>query len=467
MVFSSVTFLFYFLPIFFVAYFAVRGVQARNMVLLLFSLVFYTWGETQYSFIMLGSIGANYLIALVIDRQIGYGRAMAVAAGVTLNLLLLAVFKYSDFVVSNLSPLLSTFGVSISNPGIRLPLGISFFTFHSISYLVDVATRRVKANNRIDEVALYISMFPQLVAGPIVRYSTVASQIRSRRTTVGRISAGLRIFVIGLSWKVLIADQVAPIAAAVFDGTTTPSLLDAWVGLVAYAIQIYFDFGGYSNMAIGLGVALGFPFPRNFRVPYAAQSITEFWRRWHMSLSSWFRDYLYIPLGGSRRGPYRTYFNLGLVFLLCGLWHGASWTFVIWGLHHGTFLILERAGLQIVLDKSWRIVRHAYTLLIVLSGWVWFRSHDVDGSLELFGALFGVSGIGQMSVETHMAMTPLSLIALTIGAFLSLTGTTGFAFKRKRTADSLLDSVLVTSLLVLSAVSIGAGTYSPFLYFRF
>ena len=257
------------------------------------------------------------------------------------------MFKYANFVTGNLAALLSPFGLALTRTNIALPLGISFFTFHCLSYIIDIYRRRFRANRDPIDVALYISLFPQLVAGPIVRYKTVARQLDARRFTLARISVGARIFIVGLAQKVLVADVVAPLVQVAFDQAHHRSMLEAWIGLVAYTIQIYFDFAGYSNMAIGLGIVLGFTFPRNFRMPYTSLSITEFWRRWHMSLSSWLRDYLYIPLGGSRGGNAQTYRNLVMVFLLCGLWHGANWTFVLWGAWHGAFLVIERLGLQV------------------------------------------------------------------------------------------------------------------------
>lgn len=341
MLFPSVTFLFYFLPLFFVLYCAAPGITAKNIVLLVASLLFYAWGEPRFVLLLAGQIVLNYCFALAIGSADGSRRWIAVAIGVAANLALLGLFKYADFAVGTLNVL--TGGDTFALPGLALPLGISFFTFHAISYLVDVYRGGVAANRNLLSVAVYIAMFPQLVAGPIIRYHTIARRLSERRTTLGRAAAGFRIFVIGLAQKVLIADEVARIAETVFDKVAQPSMGEAWLGLGAYTIQIYFDFAGYSNMAIGLALALGFAFPRNFNLPYAARSVTEFWRRWHISLSRWLRDYLYVPLGGNRGSRAATYRNLCLVFVACGLWHGANWTFVIWGIHHGAFLH-RRAG---------------------------------------------------------------------------------------------------------------------------
>ena len=342
MVFSSVTFLFFFLPMFLMVYFATPGIRGKNGVALAGSLLFYAWGEPLAILALLASIAMNTAAALLIDAREGRARAVALTIAVTINLTLLAVFKYAGFFASILDAAAQPFGLTVPMPKISLPLGISFFTFHGLSYVIDVYRRRFAANRDPAEVALYISLFPQLVAGPIVRYKTVARQLRARRHTERLLVAGTRLFIIGLAQKVLIADPVARVAHVVFDQTPAPGMTEAWLGLLSYTVQIYFDFAGYSNMAVGLGFLLGFSLPRNFRLPYTALSISEFWRRWHMSLSSWLRDYLYIPLGGNRGGGWRTWRNLITVFLLCGLWHGASWNFVLWGAWHGGFLVLER-----------------------------------------------------------------------------------------------------------------------------
>ena len=319
MVFSSITFLFYFLPIFLAFYFLTPTIKGKNVVTLLFSLLFYAWGEPRFILVLLFSIVFNFFAALIIDEREGAARRVALAVAVAGNLLVLAVFKYANFVTGNLAALLSPFGLALAKTNIALPLGISFFTFHCLSYIIDIYRRRFRANRDPIDIALYISLFPQLVAGPIVRYKTVARQLDARRFTLARVSVGARIFIIGLAQKVLVADVVAPLVQVAFDQVPNRSLVEAWIGLIAYTVQIYFDFAGYSNMAIGLGIVLGFTFPRNFRMPYTSLSITEFWRRWHISLSSWLRDYLYIPLGGNRGGNAQTYRNLVMVFLLCGL----------------------------------------------------------------------------------------------------------------------------------------------------
>ena len=470
MLFPSITFLFYFLPLFFILYLMAPGNTAKNVVLLLASLIFYAWGEPRFVVFLAAQIVLNYGLALAIGATEGNRRTLVATAGVTVNLALLGLFKYADFAVGTLNAALGD--AAFASPGLALPLGISFFTFHAISYLIDVYRRGVQANRSLLSVAVYIAMFPQLVAGPIIRYHTIARRLGARRMTLGRVSAGMRIFVIGLAQKVLIADEASRIAETVFDKLASPSMTEAWLGLAAYTIQIYFDFAGYSNMAIGLGLALGFSFPRNFRLPYTARSIAEFWRRWHISLSQWLRDYLYIPLGGSRGSRAETYRNLWLVFVACGLWHGANWTFVIWGVHHGAFLIAERVGLGGLLARhAW--AARAYALLAIMSGWVWFRARDVDHALSFFAILGGANGVADVSIATHLAANPATIAALLIGAILAMVA---LDLRRLlhavfgRLADlsfALTDAAAIVVLFALAILSVAAGSYSPFLYFRF
>lgn len=466
MVFSSVSFLFYFLPLFLAAYFCAPGVRLKNIVLLAASLIFYAWGEPRFTVILIAQIVFNWLAARAIDAAQGRRRTLAAAFAILVNLLALALFKYADFATGSLNALT---GANFELPGLALPLGISFFTFHSISYLIDVARGQVSANRSLTEIAVYIGMFPQLVAGPLIRYHTIAARLHARRTTMGRFSAGMRIFVIGLAQKVLIADEVARLAEATFDKVTAPGLGEAWLGLCAYAIQIYFDFAGYSTMAIGLALALGFIFPRNFDLPYTAISITEFWRRWHMSLSQWLRDYLYIPLGGSRGSSLATMRNLWLVFIICGLWHGANWTFVIWGAHHGLFLVLERFGLGALLRRAPPLVARLYTLGVVLSGWVWFRAHDAGHAMTMFKSLIGLNG-NETHLPVHLALYPVTMIALGAGAVLALVDLRALGDKLRLRVSALAalgDTARTAFLFLASITSVAAGSYSPFLYFRF
>ncbi len=471
MTFASTTFLYYFFPLFLISYYLFKSIQIKNIVIIVFSVLFYSASQPIFMLILMTSIGANFALAIAIDRAEGQHRFRLLAYGAAGNLLVLAIFKYLAFLVLNLNILLGFAHFSLPVPRITLPLGISFYTFHAISYVADVAKRRVAANRRIDEFMLYMSMFPQLVAGPIVRYSTVAGQLQTRRVTLGRFSAGMRIFIIGLAWKLLIADQIAPIADIVFDNPTAPRLIEAWLGIYTYAMQIYFDFGGYSAMAVGLGVMLGFTLPRNFRLPYAALSMTAFWRCWHMSLSAWLRDYLYIPLGGSRGSPLRTYANLWAVFLLCGLWHGASWTFVIWGAHHGMFLVIERAGLKRILTRLPPGMAHLYTIIVTFSGWVWFRSVGIHAAIRMFRGMLGFNGLGDVSIQLHILLSPLCIFTLLVAGILSI-------WRWPPMKWSLLigdrpgvlavgDTVFISVLLLLCLIAVGAQSYSPFLYYRF
>lgn len=472
MVFSSVTFLYYFLPAFLICYFAVPGVRARNVVLLAFSLVFYAWGGIANLVVLAVSMVGNYLLARLMGARAPDRRLLLLAIGVACNLAGLIFFKYAAFLAENLNLVLASARLAVPVIHTDLPLGISFFTFHAISYLVDIYRGKARANQRFEEIAVYITMFPQLVAGPIVRYSTIADRIHHRRTTLGRVSAGLRIFVIGLSWKVLIADELAPVAALVFDQTTTPNFVTSWLGVTCYALQIYFDFGGYSNMAIGLALAMGLRFPRNFNLPYGALSLTDFWRKWHMSLSSWFRDYLYIPLGGNRHGPVPTALNLWAVFLLCGLWHGASWTFVIWGAHHGAFLVLERTAFGRALARAPRLLAHAYVLLVALTGWVWFRALSLPHALDMFAGLLGLNGMGELDTTLRSALQPVTLVVFVLGWPLSMWGLpvikgTALSPRVRLSLYGLADSALILGLFALSVMMVGVANYSPFLYFRF
>ncbi len=470
MVFSSVPFLFYFLPIFLTAYFLSPGTLLKNVLLLAFSLVFYAWGEPVFVYFMILSIAFNYLIALLFQASNPLARAAYLAIGVASNLAFLAFFKYSAFFVDNWNHAVGD--ILRLEPGqpIALPIGISFFTFQAISFLIDTWRREVQPERNPLHVAVYISMFPQLVAGPIVRFKTVSAQLHRRRTTYGRAAAGLRIFLIGLAQKVLIADEVAQIADAVFDKVQAPAFLEAWLGLTAYTVQIYFDFAGYSNMAIGIGIALGFTFPRNFRLPYTSKSVTEFWRRWHMSLSAWFRDYLYIPLGGSLGSRLATYCNLVTVFLLCGLWHGASWNFIVWGAHHGAFLVAERAGLGRILQRAPPVARWGYAMLAVISGWVWFRASDLERAGSVFAGLIGLNGLKGLSIPTHLAVYPTSVTALVAGislATLLRDRTHSVSTATHRIAHHHIAFPLLAVIAVIAVLKVASSTYSPFLYFRF
>ncbi len=498
MLFSSISFLFFFLPASIILYVLTPTLFLKNVILLTLSLLFYAWGEPVFVLVMMCVILFNYIVAWIMEPLSGRARQIALAIAITIDLAVLGLFKYADFTILTLAKATQPLGLKLLAPGLPLPLGISFFTFHALSYLIDVYRRRFPANRRLLEVGLYIALFPQLVAGPIVRYKVIARQLRKRRHSLGRASAGMRMFVIGLAQKVLIADMIAPLPSAVFDHTTRPALLDAWTGALAYSLQIYFDFAGYSNLAIGLGLVFGFSLPRNFNLPYQSQSITEFWRRWHITLSSWFRDYLYIPLGGNRGSRISIYRNLIIVFLLCGLWHGASWTFVLWGAGHGAFLVMERAGLSRRLSRLPAPLAWAYATLAVMFGWVLFRSTGVVGAVEVWRGMIGLNGAGAMGPALAAALQPAEVAILAIGVFLALDPLGRRSRHRAMTTEvddakgletlgppqalasvdgpdrrslglfrPLADWSATAAMLALSLLQVSGGAFSPFLYFRF
>ena len=399
MVFSDLFFLFVFLPSFFLIYIAAWGVDKmraqnltssecvsrttwRNAALIVFSLLFYAWGEPIYVFLMLGSVAVNYVAGLLIDRSHRH-RRLALAAGLCCNVAILGTFKYADFIASSLSGI----GVPVPAPHIALPIGISFYTFQSISYLIDVYRRQAPVQKKFGGLLLYISMFPQLIAGPIVRYDLVAREINDRHVTAADLREGVFRFLIGLGKKVILANQFSEIAGQFLDGPMKElSTTGAWLGILAFTFQIFFDFSGYSDMAIGLGRCLGFHFAENFRHPYCCRSITEFWRRWHISLGSFFRDYVYIPMGGNRR---HQALNILAVWFLTGLWHGASWNFVLWGLYFGIIVTLEKYTLLRVADRVPRVLLHLYSLLLVVVGWGIFYFEDFSRMGEFFSIFTG------------------------------------------------------------------------------
>ena len=477
MLFSSPIFLFLFLPCVLLLYYLTPN-RFRNYLLLLASLFFYAWGETVYVLLMLVSILANYGVGLAIDRT-RHSRfpKFWLATGISVNLVLLIIFKYANFLADNLNVLLHTANLPlVTLEPVHLPLGISFFTFQAMSYILDVYRGDAAVQKRFSNIALYIALFPQLVAGPIVRYHDVAKQLLFRPTDASLVVSGMRRFVMGLAKKMLIANPLGQIADAAFATPDTElGMALAWLGILCYALQIYFDFSGYSDMAIGLGRMFGFRFLENFNYPYIAQSLQDFWRRWHISLSRWFRDYLYIPLGGNRAGSGRTYVNLFLVFFLCGLWHGASWNFVIWGLIHGFFLVLERAGLSRLLVQLWPLFRHAYTLLVVCIAWVFFRAEELPEAMSYLAAMLGV-GISDTSwVQVRpMILQPDLLVAFIIGLILATPIYTRFSqavvipgLEARVGVYFVAQFSLIFSLLFLVLLAVASTTYNPFIYFRF
>lgn len=471
MVFSSIPFLFYFLPALIALYFAAPW---KNATLLVMSLLFYAWGEGVYVVVILASIAVNHVLVGAIDAATGRRRLLFLACGIAFNLALLGSFKYLGFFTANIAAAICADDAPWA-VNLHLPLGVSFFTFQAMSYLVDVYRRDARPAQYAYTTALYIALFPQLIAGPIVRYKTIATQLVARRHRFRKFAAGVQLFIIGLGQKVLIANIAAGPADRIFalDGSELTPLI-AWIGAGAYAIQIFFDFAGYSNMAIGLGLMFGFRFPRNFHYPYTAQSVTEFWRRWHITLSQWFRDYLYIPLGGNRKGPWRTYANLAIVFLLCGLWHGAAWTFILWGVWHGVFLIIERAGFAKILKHSWRPLRHAYLLLAVTLGWVLFRAETLGDAGAYYAAMFGFGAGDSAFADPRLFVSDGVRNMLLLGALLATPLAERVLSHARKTMPAGIrpagDGAAwagLFALLFASAIFIAGGAYNPFIYFRF
>jgi alginate O-acetyltransferase complex protein AlgI len=464
MVFSSITFLLYFLPPFLVAY-RLGGVKFQNTILLVASVVFYAWGAMSFLPILLASCVIHFYLVRELDKLSGNKRARAVAASVILNVGLLVYFKYANFIVENITP--NHFEWS----DIALPIGISFFTFQSLSYSLDVHRRTVKPLNKLSEYMVYILSFPQMIAGPIVRFTEVERELRRRTVANSDWLNGFYRFAIGLSKKVLIANTLASIfpldiavAAGGFDGWSAPH---AFIAILAYTFQIYFDFSGYSDMAIGLGRMLGFRFPENFKQPYRATSITDFWRRWHITLSSWLRDYLYIPLGGNRVSTNaRLYMNLGFVFAISGLWHGASWNFLIWGLYHGTFLILERIFLREWLNNLPRFLSRIITFFIVVVGWVFFAIEDFDLALRFLCQLID-GGFMSLEVWSQELYNLTSREIVVLSAAIIFTSTALYDKLKLDDSKPVLMAMLGVGLWLVSVSYLAGSDFNPFIYFRF
>lgn len=471
MVFSSVLFLFRFLPLFFICYFLVPR-RMKNVILLLGSLIFYAWGEPVYVFLMLFSTVLDYSMGRLIaaNREAGSARVF-LALSVVINVLILCFFKYADFLVQSVNGI---FGTNIPLMNLPLPIGISFYTFQTMSYTIDVYRGEVKEQKNILDFAVFVTMFPQLVAGPIVKYKQVAGSLHSRSVDIVRVDEGAKRFVTGLAKKVLIANNMGElwvmISAMEYDSI---SILTAWLGILAFAFQIYFDFSGYSDMAIGMGTMLGFSFPENFNYPYISASITEFWRRWHISLGSWFREYVYIPLGGSRRGLGRQILNILIVWMLTGIWHGAGFHFLLWGLWFALFLILEKAFLGKILGALPKITGIVYTWLVVAFGWVFFALESRSAVLGYLRAMLGMSG-GALFDSRGLYLSREYMILFAAAAVAAT------PFIRKLT-DKLRDmgtgysialyrfgeKVFPAALLLLSIAYMVEASYNPFLYFRF
>lgn len=473
MVFSSSIFLFYFLPIFLVTYFAVNK-KYKNLVALLFSTFFYAWGAPEFVGLVFGSLIVDYFIVKQLEKTTDKRRLLLIIS-IVLNIGMLAYFKYANFMVENFNSIIESFG---GNPGswtkVVLPIGISFFTFQKLSYTIDIYRKESKSLDKFVDYAMYIMLFPQLIAGPIVRYNEIANQItdRSKTETNDNRLAGFYRFVIGLAKKILIANSLGAVVDEIF--AMDPFLLSTemtWIGVIAYSFQIYYDFSGYSDMAIGIGKMIGFNFPENFNNPYVSRNITEFWRRWHMTLSRWMRDYLYIPLGGNRvKTKARFFFNLWIVFFLSGLWHGAAWNFVAWGVFHGLFLVIDRLFLVKFTDKIGKYPAVILTYFITLIGWVIFRSESLEYAIDYITRMFEFINTGSFVYYSNKFWFYL----LVGGGFAFITL---FKFGKKiekwifykihNRYEIIPMTLIVLGLLFICACHISLGGFNPFIYFRF
>lgn len=467
MLFSSMVFLSVFLPIVMLTYF-VAGKNCRQHILLIASLLFYAWGEPRNLCIILLVCMVSYICALGIDAAKNSSiKRIILGIDIFLMLGVLTYFKYFNFIIENINDI---FMQQLHLHTIVMPLGISFFTFQALSYMIDVYRKDVKAQKNPYKLALYISFFPQLIAGPIVKYHDIAQDIENNHSSFEDVAYGLQRFIAGLGKKVLLANPLGQIADNVFnDGYLAADASIAWLGAICYSMQLYYDFSGYSDMAIGLGRIFGFHFLENFNYPYISKSITEFWRRWHISLGTWFKEYLYIPLGGNRKGKMRTYMNLFFVFCITGLWHGANWTFVLWGVWHGLFIVAERAyGLANMPNSRWDIMRHAYTILAFVVGWTMFRADTVMEGIGMIGTMFGVLTPEMLPQGLEYYLNEHNLLILCVALLLSvpvkLPALQNF---QNRLVGVTAYHVGLLLVLILSIANLAASTYNPFIYFRF
>ncbi len=466
MVFSSTIFLCIFLPIVLLGYY-ICPKKGRNLFLLIASLAFYAWGEPKYVLLMMFSIVINYVFGLLMEkhRQNSRRLKLVLVLSVIIDLGLLGVFKYTDFIIGNIN---AAFGANFDLLKLALPIGISFYTFQAMSYTIDVYRGDVKVQRNLIDFGMYITMFPQLIAGPIVRYADVQEQLHERQAAVRDFSEGAMRFVVGLGKKVLLANQIGALWSEIYALGGSSSALMAWLGAVAFTFQIYFDFSGYSDMAIGLGRMFGFKFPENFRYPYQSVSITDFWRRWHITLSTWFREYLYIPLGGNRRGFARQALNLFIVWTLTGFWHGAGWNFILWGLYYFVILFVEKLFLLKALDKAPKAVQHIYALLLIVLGWVIFACDDITVLLPFVGSMFGANGaVGGLDVYWLVSKAVLLIICCIASTELPKKLMTSLSGRLSEKSAFVLKAVLTLLLLCLSIVFLIGDSYNPFLYFRF
>lgn len=474
MVFSSLLFLFFFLPITLLLY-LLSPQNTKNIILLLVSLLFYAWGEPIYVFLMIGSACVDYVIGRLIAKyriNSPVKAKIALIGSLVTNLAVLSFFKYADFLVININQLI---GTDIEPLELALPIGISFYTFQTMSYSIDVYRGKMPPQDHFLDFAMYVAFFPQLVAGPIVRYESMMHDLRGRTWDGNLFLEGVKQFIIGLGKKVLIANNIGSLWRDIQSQNVGDlSLLTSWLGIIAFALQIYFDFSGYSDMAVGLGKMFGFRFPKNFDYPYISTSVTEFWRRWHMTLGNWFKDYVYIPLGGNRVGKWMNLRNLLIVWGLTGLWHGASWNFVLWGLYFGVLIIVEKVGLLRLLEKLPAVCRHAYLIFVILIGWVLFAFDDIIDGFHYMQIMFGFSA--QSISNTQFMYYGYTYVVILV---IAIIGSTPFFSKIKQSIhmknakkwimfqDAFLLPVCYIAILVLSTAYLVDESYNPFLYFRF
>lgn len=465
MIFSSMTFIWIFLPLLLFCYFIVKE-KYRNIILLIFSLIFYSWGEPKYIILMLISILINYIFGIVLDKSKSNKKFILILS-ILFNLGLLIYFKYFNFILDNINNIVGR--NVIPNKDILLPIGISFYTFQIMSYIIDLYRGEIKVQKNLLNLALYISFFPQLIAGPIVKYKDIDKQLQKRIITINKFSDGIKRFIYGLSKKVILANSLAYIADTIFNSNIELiNMPIAWLGAICYTLQIYFDFSGYSDMAIGLGKMFGFEFMENFNLPYISQSITEFWRRWHISLSTWFKEYLYIPLGGNRKGKIRTYINLAIVFLATGIWHGAEWNFVVWGLFNGFFLIIEKVKLKELLDKNkFKFINHIYSLLVITFGWVLFRADTLKIAMQYIKIMI-IPQNKLTNFDISLILNFRNILIIIIAILLSGILQTIFnKLKIKKFYKKYLEPVYLFLLMFVCIMMLVSNTYNPFIYFRF
>lgn len=471
MVFSSTFFIFAFFPITLILYYIsyrFKKVAVANFVLLLASMFFYAWGGVKYFLILLMVVYLNYILTLAMVRYHSKWKRLFLVIILMIDIGNLLYFKYLNFLVDNVRELGLTLGLDILGDiaYVALPIGISFYTFQIISYVADVYLGKVEEQKDFIKFALYVMMFPQLIAGPIVRYKDINKEVSDRKISFDDIENGIKRFIIGFFKKVFIANAMGSMADTIFALSGTTNTAYAWLGAICYTLQIYYDFSAYSDMAIGIGMMLGFHFNENFNLPYVSKSIREFWRRWHISLSSWFRDYVYIPLGGNRLGTARTYLNLTIVFLLTGFWHGAAWQFIVWGVYHGAFSVIERVGLDALLEKIPSFFRHVYAMIVVIVGWVFFRADNLPLALEYLKNMFSFNFSGFNNVAVLGKVDELFVISLLIALVFSVTR---LEFLQTLDFWNNVLFVRVRYLLLwgLSVLYLTGLSYNPFIYFKF